>query len=69
MAQGDIGQIGDVTPQRVLAIGTAIGVIEQESRQSASRCLAEIQRRRDDHTASLPGRRALPVRLVESRDR
>ena len=49
LAQFDVRQVGDVAAQRVLGVGAAIGVMEQEGRQLALRGGAIVGRGRNDH--------------------
>ena len=44
LPQRDVGEIVDVSPQRVLRIGSAVDVVEQERRQPSPRRFAIIRR-------------------------
>ncbi|QNM59005.1 hypothetical protein XHV734_0142 [Xanthomonas hortorum pv. vitians] len=49
LAQRDIGQIGDIAPQGVLGVRTAIDVVKQERRQARLRGGTVIGSGRNDH--------------------
>ena len=53
LAQRDLGEVGDVAPQRDLGIGAAVDIIEQEARQALPRFGAEIGGAGDRHSAEL----------------
>ena len=78
LAQRDLGEVGDVAPERHLGIGAAVDIIEQEARQPPLRRDAEIGGRgqgvaRSAHRASIGQRlrsfkRPLTRRRLERAD-
>ena len=60
LAQGNVGQVGNVALERVLGIGAAVDIVEQERRQLAPGGFAVVGRGGNDHGSNVPGTEAGP---------
>ncbi|MNN28245.1 hypothetical protein D3C81_1418070 [compost metagenome] len=57
LAQCDVGQIGNIAPERVLGVRAAIDVVEQERRQATLRGRTVIGGGGNDHGSTVGGRK------------